>query len=61
MSTPHSRKSALVVTALACLLGLGVAGFAANAMASAAPDDTKAYTTGPATALQPADVLGYGG
>ncbi|MDO5629256.1 MAG: hypothetical protein Q4G43_13135 [Mobilicoccus sp.] len=55
------HRTSLVVTAVACLLGLG-AGFAAvSALAAAAPDDARAATTGPATQVDSSELLSYGG
>ncbi|AKT50758.1 hypothetical protein [Arsenicicoccus sp. oral taxon 190] len=60
-SQHHGRKVAALITALSCLLGIGAATLAAQALAASAPDDAKAATTGHETSVKPAEIIGYGG
>lgn len=55
------HRASLVVTALACLLGLGAGFVAVSALGSAAPDDARAATTGPASQMSGSELLSYGG
>ncbi|WP_312720834.1 hypothetical protein [Mobilicoccus sp.] len=57
----NRHRSSLVVTALACLLGLGAGMVAVSALGSAAPDDARAATTGPASQVSSSELLSYGG
>lgn len=61
MPSLSGRTAAVVITALSCLLGLGASALAVNAVSSAAPDDAKAATSGPAAEVAPAEIIGYGG
>lgn len=60
MFSSRNHKATLIAV-LACALGLGAGIFAAEALTSAAPDDAKAATTGPATEMPSNELLSYGG
>ncbi|MCH8614028.1 hypothetical protein [Arsenicicoccus dermatophilus] len=60
MSQTTGRASAALITAVCCLLGLGAATVAVNAIASSAPNDAKAGTS-QGNQLTADELINYGG